>query len=207
MSRSFLFIPDPRRADKIGFESSKAFEARCHSNFWTQFVPGPAVLDIGYRGGRHNALPIFDAAIGVELDYPGYDGLHLPFGDASQDAVHSSHVLEHVPDDAATLREWWRVLRVGGNLILFVPSAYLYERRLTVPPSRWSGEHLRCYTPATLLATVERTLAPNSYRVRHLADCDLHYDYALSPDQHPVGCLEIELVLQKLDPPAWSVEP
>lgn len=211
----------------VGYESSKAYNRRIVDGFWNRFIRGDAVLDIGYRGGRPDAFPICENAIGIELDHPyigaygryswnevtrngekcSYDGLHLPFDDASQDAVHNSHVLEHVADDAASLREWWRVLRVGGHLLTFVPHAFLYERRLTVPPSRWSGEHLRCYTPATLLALVERTLPPNTYRVRHLADNDEGYDYALAPDQHPQGCLEIELVLEKIAPPSWSVEP
>ena len=192
---------------RVGFESSKALSRRCSTGFWSRFIPGPAILDIGYRGGIAGALPLCSDAIGIELDYPGYDGLHLPFPDDSQDVVHSSHVLEHVADDAATLREWWRVIRTGGYLITFVPHAFLYERRLTVPPSRWSGEHLRCYTPATLLALVERVLPPNTYRVRHLADNDDGYRYDLPLDWHPEGCLEIEFVLQKIAPPAWQVEP
>ena len=92
-------------------------------------------------------------------------------------------------------------------MLLFVPHAYLYERRVTVPPSRWSPEHLRSYSPATLLAQVESALQPNTYRVRHLADNDTNYDYSLPLTVHPRGCLEIELVLQKIQPPDWSVEP
>ena len=104
------------------------------------------------------------------------------------------------------LREWFRVLRIGGFLVLMVPSAYLYERRLTVPPSRWSGEHLRSYTPATLLAAVERALEPNTYRVRHLADNDVGYRYDLPTTVHPEGALEIEAVIQRIRPPEWKIE-
>ncbi len=146
-------------------------------------------------------------ALGIELDYPGYDGLHLPFGDESVDTVHSSHVLEHVTDDIATLREWFRVLRIGGYLITFVPHAFLYERRLSVPPSRWSPEHLRCYTPATLLATVETAILPDSYRIRDLFDADFGYDYSLPKGVLPTGCLEIYCCIQKITPPAWSIAP
>ena len=97
--------------------------------------------------------------------------------------------------------------RIGGTLVVMVPPAYLYERRLTVPPSRWSGEHMRSFTPATLLAAVEAALEPNSYRVEHLADMDSGYDYSLPIDSHPTGCLEIELILRKRQPPAWKIEP
>lgn len=45
----------------------------------------------------------------------------LPFADASYDIVYASHVLEHVPDDRAALREISRILRPGGLAILPVP--------------------------------------------------------------------------------------
>lgn len=99
------------------------------------------------------------------------------------------------------------MLRVGGHLVLMVPHAFLYERRLTVPPSRWSPEHLRSYSPATLLAEIEWALVPNTYRVRHLEDEDTGYDYGLPATVHPTGCLEIECCIQKIAPPKWSVEP
>ena len=92
-------------------------------------------------------------------------------------------------------------------MIVFVPHALLYERRLTVPPSRWSPEHLVALTPARLLKFVERALEPNTYRVEHLADNHAGYDYSLPIDVHGVGCLEIELVLRRIVPPAWKVEP
>ena len=188
-----VFAPvfDPNRP--VGFESRKSYAHRCTSGFWEKFITGPNVLDIGYRGGFHNSVPICAGAVGIELDHfyiegapvtADYDGLRLPMAaSGSVDAVHSSHVLEHVQDDAASLREWWRVLRVGGHLITFVPHAYLYERRLTVPPSQWSGEHLRCYTPASLLALVERVFSPNTYRIRHFQDNDRGYDYSLSLEE------------------------
>lgn len=50
------------------------------------------------------------------------------FGDASMDFVYSSHLLEHFKEDAVpdVLAEWSRILKPGGYLILYVPSANLY---------------------------------------------------------------------------------
>ncbi|MBV8159874.1 MAG: methyltransferase domain-containing protein [Acidimicrobiia bacterium] len=37
------------------------------------------------------------------------------------DLIIASHVLEHVPDDGAALRELWRILRPGGAALIMVP--------------------------------------------------------------------------------------
>jgi SAM-dependent methyltransferase len=45
----------------------------------------------------------------------------LPLPDAVFDAVVSADVLHHLDDDAAALRELYRVLRPGGTLVVNVP--------------------------------------------------------------------------------------
>lgn len=197
---------DPGR--HVGYESRKAYEKRCRNGFWTQFIVGPIVLDIGYRGGDATSLPIVEGAIGLEPNgYPGYFGMSLPFEDDSVDTIHASHVLEHLQKPHVHLEEWFRALRVGGTMILMVPHAYLYERRLTVPPSRWSPEHLFSCTPGSLMSLIENALPPNHWRLLRLRDVDDGYDYTLPPDIHPQGCLEIECVIGKIEPPTWKVEP
>lgn len=49
------------------------------------------------------------------------DVTRLPFPDDSFDVIYCSHVLEHVPDDAAAMAELRRVLRPAGWGILQVP--------------------------------------------------------------------------------------
>lgn len=48
------------------------------------------------------------------------------FGSASMDFVYSSHCLEHIQDFKAALKEWWRVVRPGGYLILYLPHKNFY---------------------------------------------------------------------------------
>jgi SAM-dependent methyltransferase len=199
---------DSSRAENrlVGTEASKTIEAKHRSGFVARYLSGANILDIGYRGYFHNAEPIVAQAIGIDLEYPGYDGKTLPFEDNSQDAVFSSHCLEHIADYKGALREWFRVLRVGGFMVVSVPHQYLYEKRNALP-SRWNLDHKRFYTPASLMAEVESSLAPNTYRVRHLIDNDDAFTYSQPPDIHSAGCYEIEMVLEKIVKPSWSIIP
>ena len=193
--------PPPRQ---VGEEARKAVRSRVSNGFYERYLSGTAILDIGYRGYVADVIPIVPAAIGVELDYPGNDGITLPFPDQSQDAVFASHCLEHIPDFRNAIRDWFRVLRIGGFLVVMVPHQFLYEKKRELP-SRYNEDHHRFYTPASLMAEVEASLDPNTYRLRHLADNDAGFDYSLPPDHHSYGCYEIELVVEKITPPAWAL--
>jgi glycosyltransferase involved in cell wall biosynthesis/SAM-dependent methyltransferase len=195
----------PRPDRLVGVEARKLYAAKLEEGFIAKYLSGPAILDIGYRGYEPDVVPIVPQAIGIDLDYPGYDGRTLPFPDNSQDAVFSSHCLEHAEDCRLAVQEWFRVLKTEGYLVLAVPHKYLYERRQR-PPSRWNIDHRRFFTPGSLLARIEEALPPNTYRVRQLTDNDFTYTYSVPPDDHPGGCYEIELVIQKIAPPKWQLE-
>jgi len=186
-------------------EAGKSYCRRVRTGFFDRYCSGNVVLDVGYCGydnpARKAALP---DAIGIDLDFPDYDGLQLPFADASVDTVFSSHCLEHVENEGEAIREWFRVLKVGGFLVCFVPHQVLYEKRRSLP-SRWNADHKRFYTPASLIRAVEDALPVNSFRLRHLKDNDAGFDYALGPELHSQGCYEIELVIEKIGRPDWDL--
>lgn len=50
------------------------------------------------------------------------------FGSQSMDFVYSSHLLEHMPDPQATLKEWWRLVKPGGYLVLYLPHEDHYPK-------------------------------------------------------------------------------
>lgn len=93
-------------------------------------------LDIGC--GPEKAFPHFwgiDSNVDEELfgiraegaDLIAPDGTKLDWmGDETMDFVYSSHMLEHVKDYAGALREWWRVIKPGGYLCLYLPHKDLY---------------------------------------------------------------------------------
>jgi len=55
------------------------------------------------------------------------DALDLLFKSDVFDYVYSSHCLEHIVDTKAALKEWRRVLKQGGKLILYLPHKDLYK--------------------------------------------------------------------------------
>lgn len=96
-------------------------------------------LDIGSQGD-----PVVPCAIQVELpsaEFAHYsgglvldqiglwrgDGRELPFKDNSCDFVYSSHLIEDFQDWNPALREWWRVLKPGGPLIILTPEEDLWN--------------------------------------------------------------------------------
>ena len=200
-------VPDePLHADRqVGFESRKSYADKIASGFFAKYMSGPNVMEIGYRGYEEGNLPIVPQAIGVDVGYPGYEGATFPFADGSFDAIYSSHCFEHIADWLGVLRDWYRLLRVGGFLVIVVPHQLLFERKRSLP-SPINPDHKRFYTPRSLLGEIEAAFAENSYRIRHLVENDLGFDYAIMPYQGTDGCYEIELVVEKIARPFWHAD-
>lgn len=73
----------------------------------------PLKPDIEKRLGRTD----FPALVRISADN------QLPFASASFDAILGQHVLEHIDDTSAALREWHRLLKPNGTLALATPNA------------------------------------------------------------------------------------
>ncbi|HEX8638409.1 MAG TPA: class I SAM-dependent methyltransferase [Pyrinomonadaceae bacterium] len=96
----------------------------------------PKILDVGCgTGGNLEMLAKFGAAEGVDvsdeaLEFCKSKGLKahkglaemLPFPNESFDVVTALDVVEHLDDDIAGLREMYRVLKIGGKTLIFVPA-------------------------------------------------------------------------------------
>ena len=88
------------------------------------------------------------------------DLLQLPFEDSHFDLILCSHVLEHIPQDEACLRELGRVLKPNGLLILAVPNEgcllaklrnNIFHRKILR-----TTDHVNFYKATKLMALVQR---------------------------------------------------
>lgn len=119
-------------------ETSRGYESDKIAHLTIPYTQGKG-LDIGC--GSRKCWP---RMIGVDslLDYGGANTKNRPgdvdvvansedlsmFSNASMDYVFSSHNLEHIIDYKAALKEWWRVIKSGGYLLLYLPHANFYPR-------------------------------------------------------------------------------
>jgi len=106
---------------------------------------------------RFRSVSTLDYVTG-DLDSPWadhhFDVHNIPFEDSSFDIIMANHLMEHVDDDHAVLREFYRVLRPGGWGVLQVPIDWTNpnteEDRSISDPSElerlyWQRDHLRLY--------------------------------------------------------------
>lgn len=116
-----------RRDDPQGNESAKIK--------W-ELVPFTRGRGLDLGCGPFKAFPHFT---GVDNGHHGQFGwdikpdIHVEtcedlsiFASQSMDFVFSSHLLEHIEDTKKTLKEWFRVLKVGGYLCLYLPHKDFY---------------------------------------------------------------------------------
>lgn len=94
-----------------------------------------------------------DIGCGADPVLPEVECFDKPQGDANHlsryvvgpyDFAFASHVLEHMDDPAASLKDWLRVIRPGGHLIVLVPDEDLYEQG--VFPSIFNSDHKYTFT-------------------------------------------------------------
>jgi SAM-dependent methyltransferase len=102
-------------------------------------------------GLRYVTADLDGSDVDLQLDITRLD---LP--DAAFDLVICSHVLEHVPDDAAAMAELRRVTAPGGRCLVMVPLALDRDRTyedasITAPQDRerefLQHDHVRLYAP------------------------------------------------------------
>lgn len=179
----------------IAGETTKAYSRRKKEGFFEKYCNGKG-LDIGFGGDL------------VKKDATGFDFEH---GDAqylsnirdnSYDFVYSSHTIEHLSNPDVAIKNWFRVLRPNGFLIIYAPHRDLYEKKKTLP-SRFNPTHLHFFLPDRdeepdtigILQLIERSL--KNYELIYIKVCNEGFTIT-DPTIHSDGEYSIEVVLKKL---------
>lgn len=146
-------------------------------------------LDIGC--GPSKAFPHFIGVdskkdtelFGIEMqpDNVVEDASYLPqVPDGRVDFVFSSHLLEHIVDHVAALEEWWRIIKVGGHLVLYLPHRDLYPN-IGTPGS--NPDHKHDFVPQDIISAMQGVAkrAENGFDVlvNETRDQDREYSFLL----------------------------
>lgn len=145
------------------------------------------LLDMGCGGGRHAFEAWRRGAIVVALDYDlselkqvcatagvmaaagevaesnvggavNGDALNLPFADDTFDFIICSEVLEHIWADEAAIREFTRILRPGGRMVVTVPTRWPERVSWALSDAYHDqpGGHIRIYRQHELEQKLEK---------------------------------------------------
>ena len=175
-------------------ETTKAYSRREREGFFKNYCKGEG-LDIGFGSDL------------ITKDAKGYDFEHgnaqylKGVKDNSYDFVYSSHTIEHLPDPAEGIKNWFRVVKPGGYLILYLPHRDLYEKKKTLP-SRFNPDHRHFFlvdrdeAPDTIgiVPLIEKTL--NDFEIIYAKACNEGHTIT-DPGIHSDGEFSVEVVIRK----------
>ena len=172
---------------------------RCHARreregFFEKYCKGTG-LDVGYGGDV-----ITPTAAGWDLR--NGDAQYLAeVEDESFDFVYSSHCIEHMQNVRVALHNWFRVVKPGGYLLLYIPHRDLYEKRKSLP-SIFNPDHKHMFLigkselPDTLDIVEEITKSLSGFDIKYVKTCDEGY-VKNPPKVQSKGEYSIEVVIQK----------
>jgi len=196
----------------MGCTSKSMVRRKSLSDFHNKFFVGDG-LDIG--GGLDsldNFRHIFSMMNPVKIwDLKDGDAQFMKsVVDNTFDFVYSSHCLEHLNDPYEGLKNWYRVTKPNGYLIITIPDEDLYEAG--VFPSTFNGDHKHSFTifkekswSKKSINVIDMIINSTPYakiiKIELLQDS---YNFNIEervdqtrPHINPIGECGIEIILQK----------
>jgi SAM-dependent methyltransferase len=141
--------------------------------------PGAQILDAGYGRYMKFCRELSDVArvVGIDLEkqldtdnhhatFGSRGDLgHLPFPPDSFDIVISRSVVEHLEDPRLVFREFFRVLRPGGTVVVVTPNKYDYVSVIAAMTPYWLHRQL----VSRIFELPEDEVFPTLYRANTLS--------------------------------------
>jgi SAM-dependent methyltransferase len=190
-------------------ELSKSIQRRLHdANFATRYFRGDGI-DIGSGpdplGNYIELFPLISSVRAWDMK-DGDAELMASCADEQFDFVHSSHCLEHMRNADIALKNWFRILKPGGHLLVIVPDEDMYEQGIF--PSTFNTDHKWTFTVFKTSSWSNRSrnlvdLIPplgESADLIKLEQLTGSYRYALprlDQTQTPIGESAIEFIVRK----------
>lgn len=140
--------------------------------------------DIGFGGDKVKKENCLGIDYAQPYAYAGKDKVDIacdvmnekiPADDNTFDYVYTSHLIEDFADTAKGIKEFTRILKDGGNLILVFPDQQKYEQhcRLTGQPVNVHHKHADMGL-AFIKDVMNKTLG--SYQVLFESNCEIDYN-------------------------------
>ena len=174
---------------------ARAIDSLERNQILKKYATGSNVLEIR-TDKTPSSVSLIRNSVVVNVKLAEVKNHQLPVDDESQDLVLAMYVLEHARDFRATLTEWFRVVRVGGHLVIAVSHKEFQNRSVSLIVSR-NNLPLKPYTSKMLLTELELSLDHTLYSLREFKEDDELYEYSLSPNQRARGIYDILMVLRK----------
>lgn len=135
-----------RESDKIAAIAVPYLQGKCLdigcglSKVWPDLIGIDSLKD--YGGQRPPGIDVVSDGENLSL-----------FTKESVDGVFSSHFLEHVVDYKACLKEWWRVIKPGGHLVMYLPHKNFYPN-IGQPGS--NPDHKHDFLPQDIIIAMKK---------------------------------------------------
>lgn len=158
--------------DELSFlcETGKVLDLGCGGQKFHPKAIGVDIRPEGVMGVGYNAF--IGSAGEVNCDVANLS----PFDDGHVDGILAKHLLEHMIDPVKAIREWGRVLKDNGKLVIIVPD-WRYCEAISCDPS-----HTAAYTPESLKSLIG---AIGGFKINNVFEVSPGYVFGISCEKVP----------------------
>jgi len=116
---------------------------------------------------------LFGIQMNPDFTVPDASKLDM-FASEQYDFVFSSHLLEHIEDYKAALKNWWRLIKVGGHMCLYLPHKNFYPN---IGTDGANPDHKHDFLPKDIIEAMK--------------ECE-SWDLLVNQERNGKGCFDLE---------------